>query len=90
VSRTYTELYRIDAADGVHFLTVEESDGLFRFVAHELITDEEYGQTYTVPRPIHWSGLYPSAKDAERDARAELAWLPPEISNRDTTHFRAE
>jgi hypothetical protein len=82
MSTVYRELYRVQAPDGLRFITVEECDGLFRFVAWKLITEQEYdGQTRTHPNPIRWSGLYASAEDAERDARSEFPWLAQRNSN---------
>ena len=83
MSRVYRELYRVQAPDGLRSITVEECDGLFRFVAWKLITEQEEddGRTRTHPNPIRWSGLYASAEDAERDARSEFPWLAQKISN---------
>lgn len=70
MSAIYRELYRLNAPNG-DYVTVEECDGLFRFVAWSLYTDEMYdGQIMTLTQVDLISGVYNSANDAERDARA--------------------
>ena len=81
MNRIYRVLSHMDAPDGIHRVTIEESDGLFRFVAFTFISEVEIGEAHNYWRPICWSGLYRSAEDAERDARAEYPWLRHENSN---------
>ncbi len=81
MSTVYQELDRINDPDGQFYVSIETSDGLFRFVKHQKITDTEYGQTYSIFSPIYWSGLYGSAADAQRAALLELPWKSDKNSN---------
>ena len=81
MSAIYRELYRLSAPNG-DYVTVEECDGLFRFVARSLYTEELYdGRVVKLPKVDLMSGVYNSANDAERDARAQIPWLRKENSN---------
>ena len=71
---------RIEGGDAGRALEILRGEhGLFRFYEVQWIppyVDDEYG--YEDPgywSPITQSGLYESAEAAERDARAEIAWL---------------
>jgi hypothetical protein len=59
MTRIYRVLSCIDASDGVHRVTIEESDGLFRFVASIFISesDVEDGEAYKLLAidPMVWS-----------------------------------
>ena len=72
----YELIKRVESADAVRALEIFRGDhGLFRFDEmkwHEPEIDDPY-EGYWVPTTC--SGLYESAEAAERDARAELAWL---------------
>ena len=79
MTRIYRELYRIPEPNGVRHVAIEESDGLFRYSAWKRVIEERYdGKTDACLQPILWSGLYESAQDAERSARAEFPWLSEE------------
>lgn len=74
----YELVKRIERADAVRALEIFRGDhGLFRFDEmkwHEPDIDDPYeDEGYWAP--ILSSGLYGSADAAERDARAEIAWL---------------
>jgi hypothetical protein len=81
MSTVYRELDRINDPEGLFYVSIETSDGLFRFVKHKQFTDTEYGQTYSIFTPIYWSGLYGSQADAERAALLELPWNANKNSN---------
>ncbi len=72
---TYTAIKRIDSDDGKRYVEIEVRDDgrLFRFVETVRRIDPDEGYEYW--RPISWSGLYPDAALAERDARRSLHWL---------------
>jgi hypothetical protein len=68
---------RITSRDGRSRLEiVAEQNGMFRFVEETEREGDEYTGSYFAPS--HWSGLYASAEDAERDARLTLPWLRDE------------
>lgn len=76
----YELVKRIEGADAIRALEIFRGDhGLFRFDEmkwHEPDLDDLYEYEYEgYWAPITCSGLYDSAEAAERDARAEIAWL---------------
>ena len=78
---TYTPVKRIDSPDSERYVEIEVRDDgrMFRFVetVHRIASDEGYEYW----SPITWSGLYPDAASAERDARMALPWLRDGNSN---------
>jgi len=69
---------RIESEHGKHLIDIElMPNGHYRFVA----MTEDAGDEYTGPYMAltHFSGLYDSAEDAERDARSILPWLRDQI-----------
>jgi len=57
-------------------LLIAEANGMWRFEEQSEYEGDEYTGRYFAP--THVSGLYESAEDAERDARAMLPWLRDE------------
>ena len=60
--------------DGRHFLDVVVTvEGHFKLVESRLFDDDEDALSFIAP--VSWSGLYSTATDAEREARAVFSWL---------------
>jgi hypothetical protein len=63
---------RFVSLDGERFLdVVVTAEGNFKFVEARLFNDDDH----SFISPVSWSGLYSSAADAEREAKAVLEWL---------------
>jgi hypothetical protein len=68
----------IKSADGKRCIDiVARRDGRFQFHENAEITED--GMTFWTPAGE--SGMYESAEQAERSARAEIPWLRAQISN---------
>lgn len=75
----YIEHKRFESPDGLRAVTLETGDhGLCRFVTWKFYNPVP--EILALSGPIwmldEFSGLYPNLSEAERAARAEIAWFP--------------
>ena len=67
------------SADGFHRLAIyQRSSGTFAFVSERLVRDSDGESRW---EPGFLSGIYETAKEAERAAIAEMPWLGLQIQN---------
>ncbi len=68
----WSKVKQVVSSDGLRRMTVQTASGpLFTYTEERWRTEDGY-QWW---EPSGWSGLYASAEEAEKAARAELPWL---------------